>query len=74
MFSKRTWLCLRPIQTNLEASDGLPVKTKMKADTKLTVVMCCHIFDRRSTAPSSGDFRQGPPPPRRPWCDKSPNV
>ena len=20
----------------------------MKADTKLTVVMCCHIFDRRS--------------------------
>ena len=36
--------------------------------------MCCHIFDRRSVAPSSGDFRRRPPPPRRPWCDKSPNV
>ena len=41
MFLKRTTLCLRPIQTNFEASEGLPVKTKMKADTKLTGVMCC---------------------------------
>ena len=41
---------------------GFLEKTTMKADTKLTVVMCCHNFDRRSTAPSSGDFRQGPPP------------
>ena len=46
----------------------------MKADTKLTVVMCCHIFDRSSVAPSSGDFRRKPPAPRRPWSDKSPNV
>ena len=28
----------------------------MKADTKLTVVMCSQIFDRKTTAPSSGDF------------------
>ena len=46
----------------------------MKAGTKLTVVMCCHIFDRRSVAPSSGDFLRRPPPSRRPWCDKSTNV
>ena len=31
---------------------------KMKAYTKLTVVMCCQICDRRSVAPSSGDFRR----------------
>ena len=28
----------------------------MKADTKLTVVICCKIFDRRSVAPPSGVF------------------
>ena len=37
---------------------GLPGKTKIKAYTKLTVVMCCQIRDRRSVAPSSGDFRR----------------
>ena len=63
MFSKRTWLCLRPIQTNLEASEVLQVKTKMKADKKLTVVMCCQIIDKRHTAPSSGRFRRRPAPP-----------
>ena len=63
MFSKRTWLCLSPIQTNLEASEGLPVKTKMKADTKLTVVMCCQIIAKRHTAPSSGRFRRRPASP-----------
>ena len=47
MFLKRTLLGLRPIQTNLEASEGLPVKTKMKAGTKLTVVMCCQIVAKR---------------------------
>ena len=31
-------------------------ETKMKADTKLTLVMCSQIFDRKSTAPSSSDF------------------
>ena len=46
MFMKRTQLCLCPIQTDLEAPEGFPVKTKMKADTKLTVVMCCQIFIR----------------------------
>ena len=35
---------------------GLPGKTKMKADTKLTVVLCCQIFAGKSVAPSSGDF------------------
>ena len=28
----------------------------MKADTELTVVMCCQIFDQRFTAQSSGNF------------------
>ena len=28
----------------------------MKVDTKLSVVMWCQIFDRKSIAPSSGDF------------------
>ena len=31
-------------------------KTKMKADTKLTVVIGCQIFDGKSVAPSSGDY------------------
>ena len=34
---------------------GLPGK-KMKADTKLTVVMSCQILDSKSVAPSWGDF------------------
>ena len=62
IFLKRTWLCLPPIQPNLEASEGLPVKTKMKADTKLTVVMCCQIVGKRPTAPSSVRFRRRPAP------------
>ena len=37
---------------------GLPGKKKIKAYTKLTVVMFCQICDRRSVAPSSGDFRR----------------
>ena len=71
---KWTKLCLGPISTRPEAFLGFLEQTTMKADTKLTVVMCCHIFDRRSVAQSSGDFRQKPPAPRRPWCGKSPNV
>ena len=39
---------------------GFPVETIMKADTKLTVVMCCHLFDQRYKAPSNGDFRRQP--------------
>ena len=35
---------------------GLPGTNKMKAYTKLAVVMCCPICDRRSLAPSSGVF------------------
>ena len=46
---------LGPIQTRLEAVLGFLVKTKMKAYTKLTVVMCCQIGARK---PSSGDFPQ----------------
>ena len=39
------------------------VNTKIKADTKLTVVMWCQIFFyRKSIAPSSCDFRRRPPP------------
>ena len=32
------------------------VKTKMKTDTKMTVVMCCQIVDRKSVAPARGNF------------------
>ena len=35
---------------------GLPGAKKRKAQTKLTVIMCGQICDRRSVAPSSGDF------------------
>ena len=42
---------------------GLSVKTKMKAGTKLTVVMCCQIVDRKSTASSNDRFQQRPAPP-----------
>ena len=38
---------------------GFPVKIKMKAYTKLTVVMCCQICDRKSLAPSSGKIHRG---------------
>ena len=34
------------------------IKTKMKVDTKLTVVMWCQIFDQKSTTPSGGHFRR----------------
>ena len=30
----------------------------MKADTKLSVLMCCQIVGKRPTAPSSGRFRR----------------
>ena len=40
---------------------GFLGKSKMKAYTKLTVVMCCQIVDRKSVAPSSGDRRRGTP-------------
>ena len=41
---------------------GFLVKTKMKAYTKLNVVMCCQIVARMSVTPSSSDFRRRPPP------------
>ena len=49
---------LGPIQTCLEAFLGFLGKTKMKAYKKLTVVLCCQIIDRKSVAPSSGNFRR----------------
>ena len=39
---------LGPFQTCLAAFSGFPVNTKMKADTQLSVVMCCQIFARAS--------------------------
>ena len=39
-------------------SGTLPMNTKMKADKKLTVLMCSQVLDRKSTAPSRGDFRR----------------
>ena len=34
-------------KTRLEAFSVFLGKTKMKADTKLTVVTCCQLFDRK---------------------------
>ena len=39
---------------------GFLGKIKIKAYTKLTVVMCFKIVARKSVAPSSGDFRRRP--------------
>ena len=39
--------------TCLEAVFGFPVKTKNKAYIKLTVIMCCQTWYRRSVAPFS---------------------
>ena len=33
-----------------------PDENKMKADTKLVIILYSQIFERKSTAPSSGDF------------------
>ena len=53
---------IRPNSDTLRGIFGFLVKTKMKAYTKLTVVMCCQIVARKSVAPSSGDFRRRPAP------------
>ena len=58
MFETNKQKNLGPIETYLERFLGFLVQTKMKAYTKLTVVMGCPICDRRSVAPSSGNFRQ----------------
>ena len=55
-------IMFRPISRCLEAFLGFLVETKRKAYTKVTVVMCCQIFDRRSVAPSRGNFRRRPSP------------
>ena len=47
-------ICLGFVKTCLEAFLGFLVETKRKAYTKLTVVICCQIFAKRSVAPSSG--------------------
>ena len=59
---KWTKLCLGPLQTRLEAFVGFLGKTKMKAYTKLTVVMGCQIVARKSVVPSRGNFRRRPAP------------
>jgi hypothetical protein len=53
---KKTKKNLDSSYTCLEAFLGFLVQTKMKVYTKLTVGMCCPICDRRSLAPSSGNF------------------
>ena len=55
---KCTELNLGPIQTRSDAFLGFLGKTKMKAYTKLTVVMCCQIVARKSVAQCSGNFRR----------------
>ena len=59
---KSTKLCWGPIQTRSAAFLGFLGKTKMKAYTQLTVVMCSQIVARKSVAASSGNFRQQPAP------------
>ena len=57
---KCTKLCLDPNQTCSEAFLGFLGKIKMKAYTKLTVVICCQIVARKSVAPSSSNFWRRP--------------
>ena len=52
------------LQTHLLAFLGFPVETIIKVDTKLTDVMCCHLFDKRCAAPSSSNFRRRPSLPQ----------
>ena len=59
---KWTKLCKGLIYTCLLALSGFLGKTKIKADTKLIVVLCCQIFDRKSVAPSSGNLGWRPAP------------
>ena len=47
-----------PYLDNFRGVLGFLVKTIMRADTKLTVVLWCQIIDRKSFAPSSGNFRR----------------
>ena len=46
----------RPNSDTFRGIFGLPGQKKIKAYTKLAVVMCCQILDRKSVAQSSGDF------------------
>ena len=39
-------------------------RTNLESRHKMTVLMCCQIFDQRYAAPSSGNFRQRPSPPQ----------
>ena len=55
-FFEKNLVMFTPHLDELKAAWGLPSQNKKKADTKLAVVMCCQIFDRRSTAASSGHF------------------
>ena len=53
-------LGLGPIQTSLRAFLSFLCKTEMKANTKITVIMCFHIVDRNSVAEIFGsDQGQG---------------
>ena len=51
-------IMLGPLLTYLQTYAGFLFKTKIKAHTKLTVVMWCQIFDRKSRAPSCSDNRR----------------
>ena len=56
MFFEKNLVMFTPNLDELKAAWGLPTQNKKKADTKVAVVMCCQIFDRRSTVSSSGHF------------------
>ena len=50
---------LGSIKTHYKLFSVFQVETVMKADTKLTDVMWCQIFNEKSTAPSSAAAGQG---------------
>ena len=55
-------IMFRPNLDMSRGHKGFLVETKVKAYTKLTVVMCCQIFTRRSVTPfiTIDDFCQRP--------------
>ena len=64
---EKNMVMFKPNSDQFRGIWGPPSEKKMKADTKLTVVMCCQIIAKRHTAPSSGRFRRRPASPLLSW-------
>ena len=60
----RSYMSIQGLETRpaLYKNTSFQGKTKIKADTKLIVVMCCQIFDGMSVVQSSGNFLRQPVP------------